>query len=192
MKTSITLILILTFTVMGISQNKVDELVKNYGDNKITLYTTTGELIGEPVVKRNSDDLPYSIKIKGNTSDSSKIAEFFLSLFLDKEKEGFGLSDSDHVLKFNMDKRYIQNAISGTYGDGGLNVEYAKGQYIFKASASSFIEFFNTKTGKYLKAGDSYGIDESLYIREDTFYKFEIEMIDKTRLGGIKSTKFKF
>ena len=92
----------------------------------------------------------------------------------------------------NMNKIYIQNVISGAYGEGGLNVEYTKKPYMFKASASSFIEFFNTKTGKYLKDGDSHGVNEVFDIREDTFYKFKIEMIDTSRLGGKKSVKFKF
>ena len=177
------------FTSLGFSQNKVDELVKRYGDNKITLYTTNGELIGEPVLKRNSDKLPFSIKIKGTASDSKRIAEFFLSLFLDKEKEEFILSDVNRMLKYNMNKDYINNLI---YGEQGIKVEYTKGKYLFIATASSFIEFFNTKTGKYLEVGDSYGADEYFDIRKDTFYKFEIEMIDKLRLGGSKSTKFKF
>jgi len=179
----------LIFTVLGFAQNKVDELVKNYGENEITLYTTNGELIGKPVVSRNSDGLPYSILINGSATDCSKISEFFLSLFLDKEKEEFKLSDSNNMLKYNMNKSYIKNVISS---DQGFKVEYSKEKYLFKALASSYTEFFNTKTGKYLKAGDSYSVDESFNIREDTFYKFEIEMIDKSRLGGSKSTKFKF
>jgi len=192
MRTTITMLMVLIFTVLGFAQNKVDELVKDYGENEITLYTTNGELIGKSVVSRNSDKLPYSIKISGNTTDSSKIAELFLSLFKDKEEEGYKLSDSYHMMKNNMNKRYIQNVISGTYGEGGINVEYTKEQYTFKASASSFIEYFNTKTGKYLKDGDSHGVNEVFDIREDTFYKFEIEMIDSSRLGGKKATKFKF
>jgi hypothetical protein len=177
------------FTVLGFSQNKVDELVQKYGENKITLYTTNGELIGEPGVKRNQDNLPFSIKISGDTNDSSKIAEFFLSLFLDKEKEEFIISQSNRMLKYNMNKDYINNLISS---EQGLKVEYTKGKYLFSATASSFIEFFNTKTGKYLEVGDSYGADEFFDIRKDKFYKFDIEMIDKSRLGGSESTKFKF
>ena len=189
MKATITLLFVIIFTVLGFAQNKVDELVKNYGENKITLYTTNGELIGKPVVNRNSDGLPYSIKIKGNTSDSSKIAEFFLSLLLDKEKEEFMLTDEYQMLKYNMNKTYIDNSISS---EQGFKVEYAKEKYLFKASSSSFTEFFNTKTGKYLEVGDSYGVDEYNDIRRDIFYKFEIEMLDKSRLGNSKSTKFKF
>ena len=189
MKTSITIISILLFTSLGFSQNKIDELVKNYGENEITLYTTNGELIGEPDVKRNSDGVPYSVKIKGTASDSSKIAEFFLSLFLDKEKEEFIISNEYQMLKYNMNKSYIDNSISS---EQGFKVEYTKEKYVFKASSSSFTEFFNTKTGQYLEVGDSYGVEEYNDIRRDIFYKFDIEMLDKSRLGNSKSAKFKF
>jgi hypothetical protein len=206
MRTTITILFVLIFTVLGFTQNKVDELVKNYGENEITLYTTKGELIGEPVVRRNSDKLPYSIKISGNTTDSSKIAELFLTLFKDKEEEGYKLSESNPALKYDMSKRNIMYLISGTNIDGGLKVEYSKDQYLFKASAfaikdnSNSNKVVNTKTFDFQDGGvefinylNSEDHKDSAIIKEkDKFYKFEIEMIDKSRLGGSKSTKFKF
>jgi len=194
----------LIFTLLGFAQNKVDELVKNYGENEITLYTTKGELIGEPVVSKNSDKLPYSIKISGNTTDSSKIAELFLSLFNDKEEEGYKLIESNPALKYDMSKRNIMFLISGANIDGGLKVEYTKDQYLFKASASLIKD--NPNPNKVVKteviqAGSMEHINQlneellkesDIKKEKEKFYEFEFEMLDTSRLGGNKSSKFKF
>ncbi|WNH13857.1 hypothetical protein [Thalassobellus suaedae] len=202
MKTTMMIMFILIFSVFGHTQNKVDELVKKYGENEITLYTTKGELIGKPVVIRNSDKLPHSIKISGNTTDSSKIAELFLTLFKDKEEEGYKLSESNPALKYDMSKRNIMYLISGNNIDGGLKVEYTKDQYLFKASASLIKNSSNSnkivKT-EVFQAGSMEHINhlneellEKHENKKQNIYEFEIEMIDIRRLGGKKATKFKF
>jgi hypothetical protein len=202
MRTTITILFVSIFTVSGFAQNKVDELVKKYDENEITLYTTKGELIGKPVVIRNSDKLPHSIKIGGNTTDSSKIAELFFTLFKDKEEEGYKLSESNPALKYDMSKRNIMYLISGNNIDGGLKVEYTKDQYLFKASASLIKNSSNSnkivKT-EVFQAGSMEHINhlneellEKHENKKQNIYEFEIEMIDIRRLGGKKATKFKF
>lgn len=189
MKTIFTIFSLLIFISFGYSQNKIDLLVKKYGESEIILYTTVGDLIGKPVVKKNTDGLPYSIVI-GGYGNREKLGELFLSLFIEKEKEGFVLTNSKDLLRQNMNKNYITESILSGFENFKFNengfyqnfdtfkVEYIKGKYIFKAK--SFIEVRQIRE-------ENYGLTQMI-----NYLKFEIEMIDKTRIGGTKSSKFKF
>lgn len=204
MKKLITFTFLFIFILTSFSQNKVDELVENYGEEQVILNTSNGELIGKSEIKRNIDNKPFSIKIKGSTSDSEKIAELFLSLFKDKEKEGYKLSYSDPTMNYTMNKRTILWLISGDNVDGGLKVEYAKDKYLFKASATEMKD--DSRSNKVVKTEvyQAGSIEHINRLNEDIleepenrkkkekFYEFVIEMIDTSRIGGKKSVKFKF
>ena len=105
-----------------------------------------------------------------------------------------------------MSKRNIKYLVLGANIDGGLKVEYAKDKYLFKASASLIKD--NPGSNKVVKTEvismEDGGMELINRLNEEMLeesdnkeekkriYQFEIEMIDKSRLGGSKSTKFKF
>ncbi|RXJ50429.1 hypothetical protein [Gelidibacter gilvus] len=165
----------------GLPQNKVDLLVEKYDYKQITIFTSEGELIGFPTIKNNSDGKPYSIKINGSTTDNvDKISEFFSSLFNDKVKEGFTTNaahlrlqppyNSESIRKM-MDRAYLGNS------ENGFRVEFNKESYVFKAEVK--------------RRQESY-VDDQGFVRRRYLYDFFIELIDKLRLAGSKSTNFKF
>jgi len=163
------------------SKNKVDLLVNKYHDNEIKIFTSEGELIGYPIIKKNSDGKPYSIKIEGSKIENAdKISEFFASLFNDKVKEGFITNASLLSLRRSpYYKESLRKIMDRPHLDDfkfGFQVEFYKDNYRFKARVQ--------------REEDSY-FDQGL-ITKRYFYDFSIELIDKARLGGSKSKSFKF
>lgn len=166
----------MTFNSSLLAQNKIDDLVEKYSDNKISIYTSEGELTLSPVIKNNSDGKPYSIRLDGEkTENPDKISDFFFSLFNDKLKEGFTTDTSILFLIPPFIKENIRSSMeyySMELESKGFQIEFKKEKYLFKAMVYQIETFENYNPVK--------------------FYYFHIEMIDKSRLGGSKSTKFKF
>ena len=176
MKNLLFIILFLICSISSVAQNKIDNLVEKYSDNSISIYTSEGELSLSPVIKYNSDGKPYSIRLDGDrTENPDKISEFFLSLFNNKLKEGFTTNTPILLLRPPFSKENIRSSMdyySLELESKGFKIEFKKDNYLFKA--------------KVYEIG-------SLDIYDRTkYYFFHIEMIDKSRLGGSKSSKFKF
>jgi hypothetical protein len=164
----------------GISKNKVDLLINKYNDEEIKIFTSEGELVGRPIINKNSNGKPYSIKIKGvRESNPDKISEFFETLLNDKIAEGFINKIQLRSRKTHFSKEEIKRAIVQMNLEDGngkivvFNEEFNKGNYVFKARIEREQEY-NTS-----------------YFKRPYFYEFSIEMIDKSRLNG-KSNQFKF
>lgn len=163
------------------SKNKVDLLVNKYHDNEIKIFTSEGELIGYPIIKKNSDGKPYSIKINGSKIENAdKISEFFASLFNDKAKEGFKTNAS--LLSLRRPPYYkesLRKIMDNPHLDDfkyGFQVEFYKDNYSFKARVQREEDYYS---------------DQGI-IRKRYFYDFSIELVDMARLGGSKSKSFKF
>ena len=197
MKKILLIIITLTFCNCLLAQNKVDDLVQKYSENEPVIYTTLGELTLSPYIEKNSDGKPHSITLGGqigHNQNANIIAEFFLNLFKEKNKEGYKTVGQNHEAWLyhlnNTTVDMLAERIKPEYVEHrNYNVELQKGNILFKAGTYETNAFYNTRTKRYYKDGDTVDMHNNV---EHKFIHFFIKMIDKSRLGGSKSTKFKF
>jgi hypothetical protein len=150
---------------------EIDVLYENYKDsNSIKLYTSNGEITGDVIVDKNSENKPVSIKISGSSSNKNSISEFINNTIEMKKKQGYKIYESSpYGIEYGLEHSF--------QGKNGFHLVMKKGNMYFRSDASSYTQIA--------------GLLEN-NTHTETSYRWEIETGDSSRKGGKEAKEFKF
>lgn len=149
---------------------EIDVLYENYKDSKsITLYTSNGEITGDVLVEKNSENKPVSIKISGSSNNIKSVSEFINNTIEMKKKQGYKIYEtSPYGIEYELQHSF--------QGKNGFHLVMKKGNMYFRSDATSYTGII--------------GLENRAH--SETSYTWEIETGDSSRKGGKEAKEFKF
>jgi len=199
MKNLILYCLVTLNSISAFAQNKeIDRLYSIYKDDStIVIYSTFGEIYADIYIKKNADNKPESIIIRGNSNNLNGIIEIVTGLVKQKIQQGYTkTSGSSHeYIRSRLEKQkeikdiQARNsaAASMNLDNSGFEAVYRKGDDYFIISINYGVYY--SRTIDVSRSGLTTSLPPEIKHSE---YTFSLENGDNSRKGGAKARPLDF